>query len=228
MFKRRNKRSWARLVAESLWPRGGWGRAAQYVKHRLNRLPDSPQRIARGIWAGVFISFTPLYGLHFLVSATLAWVIRGNVVAALLATFFGNPITFPIIAALSLRLGNLMLGREPGAAANGTLGEKFAGAFEDLWHNTKAIFTPEVAHWEGLSAFYSDVFLPYTVGGLIPGLIVATVIHRLSLPVITAYQNRRRGRLQAKLAEISQARAAAAAAKAKSGPVNGPRPDGAS
>jgi len=225
VFKRRDRRSWGRVAFETVWPRGGWGRAAQYVQHRLRRLPDSPQRIARGIWSGVFISFTPLYGLHFLVSATLAWLIRGNVVAALLATFFGNPISFPIIAAISLRLGNLMLYGEFSAAGEGRLGEKFSGAFEDLWHNTVAIFTPEVAHWDGLSDFYWDVFLPFTIGGLIPGAITATVIYSISLPVITAYQNRRRGRIQAKLAEISKARATA---KGKNSQVEAARPDSAS
>lgn len=222
VFKRRERRSWARAAWEFLWPRGGWSRAAQYVKHRLRRLPDSPQRIARGIAAGVFMSFTPLYGLHFLASALLAWVIRGNVVASLLATFFGNPLTFPIIAAISLRLGNWMLYGEFSAAGEGRLGEKFAAAFEDLWHNTIALFTPETAHWTGLVDFYWDVFLPYTVGGLIPGLITATVVYALSLPVITAYQNRRKGRIQAKLAEIARTRAAAKAASGK-----GARTDGA-
>ena len=224
VFRRRDRRSWARAALETVWPRGGWARAAQYVQHRLRRLPDSPQRIGRGIWSGVFISFTPLYGLHFLVSATLAWLIRGNVVAALLATFFGNPITFPIIAAMSLRLGNWMLYGEFTAAGEGRLGEKFGGAFEDLWHNAVALFTPEVAHWGGLADFYWDVFLPYTVGGLIPGLITATAIYSVSLPLITAYQNRRRGRIQAKLAEISKARAAAQAQKAS---AKGARPDSA-
>ena len=205
VFKRRERRSILRVVFETFWPRGGWGRAAQYVKHRLHRIPDSPHRIARGIASGVFISFTPLYGLHFLASALVAVLIRGNVVAALLATFFGNPLTFPIIAALSLQLGNWMLGKENGTDADGRLGQKFGDAFGDLWHNTRAIFTPEVAHWDGLRAFYWDVFLPYFVGGLIPGLIVAWVVYRLSLPVVTAYQHRRRGRLQAKFAELRKA-----------------------
>jgi uncharacterized protein (DUF2062 family) len=204
VFKRRNKRSWLRIVFETVWPRGGWGRGARYIQHRLRRIPDSPQRIGRGIFAGVFISFTPLYGLHFLVSATLAWLIRGNVVASLLATFFGNPITFPIIAALSLRLGNLILYGEFTAAGQGRLGEKFSAAFEDLWQNTLALFTPETAEWDGLVAFYWDVFLPFTVGGMVPGLITATVIYRLSLPVIVAYQNRRRGRLKARLAGLGK------------------------
>lgn len=202
VFKRREKRSWGRAFAEFFWPRGGWGRAAQYVQYRLRRLPDSPHRIARGIFSGVFISFTPLYGFHFIASALMAKAIRGNILAALLSTFFGNPITFPIIATISLRLGNWMLGRNGEMGADGTLGEKFAAAFQEIWFNTKAIFTPEEAHWDGLRVFYSDIFLPYTVGGLIPGLITALIAYRISLPLITAYQNRRRGRLKAKLAEL--------------------------
>ncbi|MEM9249609.1 MAG: DUF2062 domain-containing protein [Pseudomonadota bacterium] len=226
VFKRREKRSWVRAFAEFLWPRGGWGRAAQYVQHRLRRLPDRPERIARGIWAGVFVSFTPLYGLHFVVSALMAKLMRGNIVAALLATFFGNPITFPIIAALSLRLGNWMLGGEFAATGEGRLGEKFANAFAELWHNTKAIFTADTAHWDGLIAFYRDVFLPYLVGGMIPGIVVATMFYVLALPVITAYQNRRRGRLQARLKKL-RAAAPSVAAKAKSAArVKRTRPDG--
>ncbi|MEM1428637.1 MAG: DUF2062 domain-containing protein [Pseudomonadota bacterium] len=227
VFKRREKRSWLQIAAESVWPRGGWGRAAQYVKHRLHRIPDSPTRIARGIWAGVFISFTPLYGLHFVASALLAKMMRGNIVAALLATFFGNPITFPIIAALALRLGNWILGGEFAAANDGKLGMKFATAFQELWHNTKAIFTDEVAHWDGLITFYRDVFLPYFIGGLIPGLITATIVYFMALPVIAAYQNRRRGRLKARLAKLKEAAPAVAAKATSAASVKRTRTDGA-
>ena len=84
-------------MLEFFWPRGGWGRAARYVQHRLHRLPDTPETIARGIFAGVFTTFTPLYGLHFIVAATLAWLVRGNIIAALLGTFFGNPLTLLMV-----------------------------------------------------------------------------------------------------------------------------------
>jgi len=202
VFKRRDRRPLLRVVAETVWPRGGWGRAAQYVKHRLHRIPDSPHRIARGVACGVFVSFTPLFGLHFFVSAMVAWLVRGNIVAALLATFFGNPLTFPLIAALSLRLGNWMMGHERGTEAGPRLGEKFGDAFGEVWHNFKAIFTPEVAHWEELRVFYWDVFLPYVLGGLGPGLLAAWLAYSLSLSLVTAYQHRRRGRLQTKFAEL--------------------------
>jgi len=112
VFKRRDKRPIWQVVKEFFWPRGGWARAAHYVKHRLRRLPDSPARIARGIFAGVFTTFTPFFGLHFIVAALIAFVMRGNILAALLSTFFGNPLTYVPIAMASLRTGYWMLGLE--------------------------------------------------------------------------------------------------------------------
>ena len=97
MFKRRTPKSYLRMLADWVYPKGGWGRAISYVLHRLRRLPDPPHRIARGVAAGVFVCYTPFFGLHFFLAAFLAFLMQGNIVAALLATFFGNPVTFPLI-----------------------------------------------------------------------------------------------------------------------------------
>jgi uncharacterized protein (DUF2062 family) len=82
VFKRRDQREVGRrIIAEALWPRGGWARAFQYVQHRLRRLPGTPEQIARGIFAGAVTVFTPLFGLHFLVAAILAKIMRGSILA---------------------------------------------------------------------------------------------------------------------------------------------------
>ena len=208
MFKRRDRRPVWRIVFEALWPRGGWGRAAQYVRHRLNRLPDPPERIARGIFAGVFTTFTPFYGLHFVVSALLAIMMRGNILAALLSTFFGNPLTYVPIGIVSMKTGYWLLGLED-TGEHGSIGKKFVKAGEDLWHNFVAIFTPERAHWSGLRVFYDEVFFPYMIGGLIPGIVAGLIAYYLSLPLITAYQNRRKGAIKEKLAALKKKKAAA-------------------
>lgn len=216
VFRRREKRSWLQVVAESFWPRGGWGRAAIYVKHRIRRLPDKPHRIARGIFSGVFVSFTPFYGLHFLTAFIVARTIGGNILAALLSTFFGNPITFPFIAAISLKTGYWILGinanpevraqlEQGGEAMSSTLMAKFSGAFADLWANFRAIFTDDLANWHRLEVFYDEVFLPFLVGGIVPGFIVGLIMYHISLPLITAYQNRRQKMLQRKLKELRKA-----------------------
>jgi len=204
VFKRREKLGFARKVKGFLYPKGGWVRAFEYVKLRLRRLPDSPEKIARGIWAGVFTAFTPFYGLHFIFAAALAFFMRGNVIASLLATFFGNPLTYFPIGVVSLQSGYFILGIRPRDDIERSLGGRFVDASADLWHNFKALFTDDVARWGGLARFWDDVFFPYLIGGIVPGIIAATLVYYLSVPVIRAYQNRRRGRLRSKLAEIKQ------------------------
>ena len=212
VFKRRDKRPFWRILRESVWPRGGWARAFYYVRHRLHRLPDPPHRIARGIFAGVMASFTPFFGFHFLVAAVVALVIRGNVVASLLATFVGNPLTFLAIATLSFQTGNLVLGRigTRGDLGHHTLAKNFVEAWTDLKHNFWSLFTDARPDWHNLEIFYDEVFLPYMVGGLIIGPLTGLVFYYLSLPVIKAYQNRRKGRLAKKLAALKEKAAAKA------------------
>ncbi|MBR9651088.1 DUF2062 domain-containing protein [Thalassovita aquimarina] len=200
VFKRRDRRPIWRIVFEFFWPRGGWGRAAQYVKHRLHRLPDSPEKIARGIFAGVFTTFTPFFGMHFVVAGTLAFILRGNILAALLGTFFGNPLTYLPIGVISMKTGYFLLGRHPGADhdVERSLAGKFLDASADLQHNFLAVFSDHDMDWHGLAIFYDEVFFPYMIGGIIPGIVAGLVCYYISVPLIRAYQNRRKGALKAK------------------------------
>ncbi|RLK08133.1 DUF2062 domain-containing protein [Ruegeria conchae] len=204
VFKRRDRRSPVQVASEFVYPRGGWTRAFHYVKHRVRRLPDTPERIARGIGAGVFASFTPFYGLHFLVAAVLARLLNGNILAALSGTFFGNPLTYVPIGVVSLQTGHFLLGtRYREHDTHGLMG-KFADAMGDLKDNCIAMFTGREADWHGLSRFYDDVFFPYMVGGVIPGIVAGVVCGYLSLPLIRTYQQRRRSRIKAKFEQIKR------------------------
>ncbi|SFQ44929.1 hypothetical protein SAMN05421853_10647 [Roseivivax halotolerans] len=202
VFRRREQQPYWKQGLRFLWPKGGWGRAARYIRHRLQRLPDPPDKIARGIFAGVFMTFTPLYGLHFFLAALLAWVLRGNIVAALMGTFFGNPLTYVPIAVVSLQTGHWILGDESDPEDHRWVGDKFAAAGRDLWDNFVAIFTSDRADWSDLALFYDDVFFPYLVGGIIPGIITGLICYYISLPLIRAYQNRRKGIIAAKIAAM--------------------------
>ncbi|MGB0959427.1 MAG: DUF2062 domain-containing protein [Halocynthiibacter sp.] len=219
VFKRRDKRPLWRVLLEFFYPKGGWSRAYHYVRHRLRRLPDPPHRIARGMFAGILTSFTPFFGLHFVIAALISRVLNGNIIAGLLATFFGNPITFPFIATLSLNLGHYILGTEHNPDLDYGIMHLFKGAMNDLWFNFVALFTPDVADWSKLRQFYMEVFLPYLVGGIIPGTIAGLVGYYVSVPVISVYQKRRKGRLTAKFEELRQKKAAKKAEKEAEGEI---------
>lgn len=216
IFKRRDPKPTLRAIGDFVWPRGGWTRAFHYVKHRMRRLPDSPERIGRGLWAGVFTAFTPFYGLHFVIAVALARLMRGNYLASLMGTFFGNPLTYVPIGLVSLKTGHWMLGSRMKEGEHRSFSGKFADAGADLWHNFAAIFTMETADWQGLSVFWDQVFYPYLVGGIIPGVICASVCYYLSVPLIRAYQKRRKGLIKAKFEALKRKAATKAEAKRKS------------
>jgi uncharacterized protein (DUF2062 family) len=213
IFKRRDPKPFIRQLAELLWPRGGWARAFHYVKHRVRRLPDSPERIARGIWAGVFITFTPLFGFHFFFAVLIAKAMKGNILASLMATFVGNPLTFVFITLASLKTGHWMLGTELEQGELRALSRKFADAGSDLWHNAIAIFTPAPMDWSGLAIFSRDVFYPYLMGGIVSGIFFGTLAYYSSVPVLRAYQKRRRGLIKEKFEKLKAKTAAKAEEK---------------
>ncbi|MEP1767900.1 MAG: DUF2062 domain-containing protein [Sulfitobacter sp.] len=214
IFKRRDPKPIFRRIAELLWPRGGWARAFHYVKHRVRRLPDSPERIARGIWAGVFITFSPLFGFHIFGAMLIAKLMRGNILASVMATFVGNPLTFVFIALSSLKSGHWILGSELADGELGGLRHKFSNAGHDLWHNAMSLFAPQKMDWHGLEVFFRDVFYPYLVGGILPGILFATISYYLAVPLLRAYQRRRRGVIKAKF-EALKAKTAAKAEEKK-------------
>lgn len=204
VFKRRDRRSPLQIATEFVYPRGGWGRAFLYVKHRVRRLPDTPERIARGVGAGVFTTFTPFYGMHFVVAFLIARMIRGNILAALSGTFFGNPLTYVPIGVISLKTGYFLLGTRFDEGRHRSFFGKFADASRDLKDNIFAMFTDAETNWEGLRIFYHEIFFPYMIGGLIPGILAGVIAYYLSVPVIRAYQNRRRAKIKAKFEAIKK------------------------
>lgn len=197
VFKRRDPRTWPQVIVRWLYPRGGWSRAVSYVMHRLRRLPDPPHKIARGVAAGIFVCFTPFFGFHFILAAVLSFIMQGNILAALLATFFGNPLTFPIIATVSLELGSWMLGT-PGGVQFPEVVQAFSSATLELSRNFSALFTDEVVNWHSMAGFFRQVFWPYMVGGLIPGTVAGVIGYGLTLPAVSAYQKRRVKKLQSR------------------------------
>ncbi len=171
----------------------------RYIRHRVSRIPDTPHRIALGFACGSMASFTPFFGFHFLIAATLAWMLRANIVAGLIGTVVGNPLTFPIIALVSLNLGRRILG-------HGVTGRDFGRVIDALAEGAKGFGESLLAlagfgesYWERLLPLLDDVVLPYAVGGLLPGLVTSAAFYFLLRPLVAAFQARRRGRRLARV-----------------------------
>ena len=225
IFKRRDPRPLLLAVTEAIYPRRGWWRAVMYVVLRLRRLPDPPHRIGRGVAAGVFISFSPLFGFHLIGAWLIALAIRGNVIAALLATFFGNPVTYPIFAYFSVWLGHWMLGMHT-SLGMAEIVDTFKVASVEFWDNIKAIFTAAPTGWAGMRSFFHTLFLPYLLGSLPTGLAAAVASHYMTLPLVDAYKKRRTKKLRERVEKLRQIEAglpadAKRAGSAPKGPLEG-------
>ncbi|MCC6598793.1 MAG: DUF2062 domain-containing protein [Alphaproteobacteria bacterium] len=86
----------------------GWRRAARYGMLRIVRLSDTTHKIALGLAFGTLISCTPLVGTHFIQAGFLAYIFRANIFAALMATFIGNPWTFPFMWWAAISFGSFL------------------------------------------------------------------------------------------------------------------------
>lgn len=195
LFRRRDKLGWWQKLREGVWPRAGWSRVLRYFSHRIRRLPDTPHKVARGMFAGTLVSMLPIPGMQLVVGGLLAWAIRGNIFAALLCAFISNPLTSPFIAVSSITVGQWLIGGEASFSPR-MIANAFAEAGRDLWHNAQALFDDEMrASWIGLAKFWETVYLPYFTGALVIGVISGLVAYYTSLPLVAAYQRGRKRRL---------------------------------
>lgn len=176
VFKRRDKLPWGIRIKEWFAPKKGWRRGIEYLSLRMQRLPDSANSIALGFACGVYASFTPFFGFHFVIAAGLAWLFRSNLYASAVGTFFGNPITFGFIMWSSLTVGEAIMGIDT------TLAEQL----KVLGFLDKVIL---------LLQNIPTLVVPYFVGGLIPGVTCAVICYFILIPVVKAYQKRRRKRM---------------------------------
>ena len=185
LFRRRSKPSLVERLKESFWPRAGWPRALRYFGKRILRLSGSPHTIAIGFAAGVFVAWSPLFGFHYLLAIACAFIVRGNVLAAVLSTTLGNPLTLPAMWALAYKVGELILGahhlrRMPLQLSEGLPHKSFAA----LWPIVKPIF----------------------LGSIPLGLASGLVSYFIVRAAVQAYQNSRRERLEARrLSRLSEA-----------------------
>lgn len=171
LFKRRSGPSFVERTRVMLWPRRSFGRSTQYFVKRVKRVNATPYAIAMGVACGAFASFTPLIGFHFLLAFALAYVLRGNLLAAAIGTAVGNPLTFPLIWAVTFRVGRTILGESVRADAEPVIDapsaytvEAITGFVERTWPLMKPMFVGAVPL--GLTA---AVFCYVIVYGMVYG-----------------------------------------------------------
>jgi uncharacterized protein (DUF2062 family) len=80
---------------------------------RLLNLRDSPHAIAGGVAIGMFIGFTPLFGLKTLLCLGLAYLLRCSPIAAVIAVSLHDVVTpiWPVLLKIEYDIGVAILSR---------------------------------------------------------------------------------------------------------------------
>jgi hypothetical protein len=88
------------------------GRGLRYRLRLFLHTHDTPPRTALAFSLGVFIAWTPVFGLHTLIGLGLGFVFGLNRVAVIAGTLINNPWTIIPIYSGSVYLGSRILGTE--------------------------------------------------------------------------------------------------------------------
>lgn len=191
IFKRRDKLTFFQKIKLFFRPTKGWQRSVGYLNLRMRRIPDTPHRIALGVAVGVFMCFSPLFGVHIALALLAAFILRANFVSAVAATFFATPITIPLIAAGSLKLGRRLMGIGESEGDIKAVMDAFWYAGDAIQKIVKSWFGFGHADYTGLTDFFFDIFIPYLVGGTILGVILGAAAYFATKPAIAAYKHAR-------------------------------------
>lgn len=81
---------------------------------KILSLDSHPRHIATGFAVGVFISFTPFFGIHTPMAIAAAFLFRLNKLTCITGAWINTPITIVPVLGLSYKLGRVLLGRPPG------------------------------------------------------------------------------------------------------------------
>jgi uncharacterized protein (TIGR03546 family) len=78
---------------------------------KILSLDAHPGHISAGFAVGVFISFTPFFGLHTLLAIALAFIFRLNKVTCITGSWVNTPLTVVPTLMASFNLGRLLRGK---------------------------------------------------------------------------------------------------------------------
>jgi len=146
-------------------------RWTRYQYLRILRQKSSPHNIALGVALGIFVGFLPIIPFQTVVVLTLAFIFRGNKVAAAICTVISNPLNVIPFYTMLYFVGRVFLPLDVPA------------------------FDPQHLSMQELIATGWDFFAIMCVGGVVMGIPAFLASYFLTRKGIVAYRQRKALRL---------------------------------
>jgi uncharacterized protein (DUF2062 family) len=145
-------------------------RWSRYTYLRIVRIKAPAESIALGLALGVFAGALPFLSLQMVIAVALALLLRGNVIAAALGTWWTNPFNWAIVFPLFYLLGKVFVPVDVTALS---IGEFIHLPLLELLQRS----------WRWL--------LITTLGGVIAGVPLSIVAYVVTLRAVRLFHDRR-------------------------------------
>lgn len=138
----------------------------RYWYLRVLRIRANPKKVALGLAVGVFVGFLPIVPFQILTAVTLAFLCKGNKLAAALGTWVSNPLNIPFLYYLFYIVG------------------KFFWPIETSIHL-------QSFEMQEILKFGWDIFAMMCLGGAILGLPAAIITYFAFKKILERYNQKR-------------------------------------
>ena len=146
---------------------------------KLLNLHDAPHSLAGGVAIGMFMGFTPLFGLKTLLCIGAAYILRCNPIAAVIAVSLHDVVTpfWPVLLEIEYAIGS-----------------RIVGFFDGMVHPSSVteFHIHELMKW----TTFLTIGLPMLIGSLFLSAPAAAISYAVMLPVFKKRERRRIERQQ--------------------------------
>ncbi|MGK7929844.1 MAG: DUF2062 domain-containing protein [Microcystaceae cyanobacterium] len=151
-------------------PQPAWKRQLRYLYLRFVRMKEHPHVIARGLAVGVFAGCFPLFGLQTIIGVALAFLVRGNKLAAAVGTWISNPLTYVPLFAFNYKIGRWILGEYSHVGGQ--------AKFSQNWDS-----------WSEMTSLGTDFLVILFVGCAVVGAVASIIAYVLCLRLLNRHRH---------------------------------------
>jgi len=151
---------------------------------RFKELQGDPHYIALGMAIGLFVALTPTIPLRTSLAILLAFVFKASIPAAIIGTWFGNPLTVPFVYIGTYKIGMMALGHtSPDISMVKTLLDAMMGPmpFLDKGHLIMNFLKQEMY-----------VFYAMQIGGFIVGIFPGIFCYMVTKKIVIRLETKKK------------------------------------
>jgi uncharacterized protein (DUF2062 family) len=150
--------------------------------HKILHVEDTPHRIALGAAAGIFIAWTPTFGLQTILAIALAALVGGNKAVTIPMVWLTNPLTNIPIYGFSYLAGHFLM------TGDFQTDPAIKSEMISLMRDTMNLDFYHTEFWGSLMNVMYHVGLELWIGSILLGLLLAGITYPLIYYAVINYR----------------------------------------